>query len=525
MIKGYCRNGNAEKAYEMLEELEVACGADVMSMAVSLDAWSKTRKCYDTAIEKSELLLEKIVSKYRMGLVGPHENHVNSWIFEDVARLWLRSRNRGCSDRIAALIDEMETLHKEVPGYFHPTENLFIVALDAISVADQNGGEKALALFDKLQSISDEGVLPPPSLRVSSSLLASLAKSSGRGAVRKTCEIFQAMLQSIENGKSTEALHPRTLSVVFRSILGSTDREAGELAMTILREMVDCARKHSKLISPNTKVFNVVLAGLARKHMPDEAWETLGLMETLANEGFDTMPDVISFSCVAQAIGSARTPLTLERVDSLVSKVFQLYWKGMLTPDTYLFDAILIAYKNSWSLHAKSAERAYNLLIQLEDLSKDDEKLSPDLLSYRTVCDALSKSKIPGASAMCEDVYLRARSLAESGRIAQLDRELYSAAIVSYARNKEDGSLEKAEAIIGEMELRRQTRGSKLGSPDTLLYNRMISAYANSGKDDKTAKALTMFEQMKHAYEEGDMDSKPDIYSYNSVSYSLISWK
>lgn len=525
VIKGYCRNGNAAKADQMLEELEATCGADVMSMAVCLDAWSKTRDCYDTAIEKSERLLEKIVEKYRMGLVGPSENHVDSWIFDDMARLWLRSRKPGLCDRITSLIDEMESLHKVVPGIFHPSENLFVLALDAVSVSEEYGGEKALYLYDKLQSISDEGVLPTPSLRVSSSVLASVSKSSSRNSVQKSCEIYKSILKKIESGDSSGSLHARTLSVVFRNILRSTDKESGEWAMSTLRQTVDCARNHPRSISPNTKVFNAILAGFAKKHMPDEAWETLELMQTLAKEGFDTVPDVFTFSCVAKAIGSARTPLTLKRTDSLVSQVFQMYGKGNLTPDTCMFNSILIAYKNAWSLHAKSAESAYNLLLQLEDLSKEDTNVSPDSLSYRTVCNTLSKSKIPGASSMCEDVYLRARSLAEQGRIAHLDRELYSAAIISYARNTEEGSLEKAEAIIEEMEHRRQIRESKPGSPDTLLYNRMLSAYANSGKEDKTAKALALFKQMKDAYEQGDMDSKPDIFSYNSVSIIWMSWK
>jgi pentatricopeptide repeat protein len=490
-----------------------------MSMAVCLDAWSKTRGCFDTAIEKSELLLAKITEKYRMGLVGPDENHADSWIFEDMARLWLRSRNPGCSDRITALLEEMENLQTTVPGLFRPTENLFILALDAVSVSEERGGGKALVLFDKLQRLSGEGLLPTPSLRILSSVLASVTKSSSGNSVRKTCEIYETMLEMINDGDSTEALPSRTLSVVFRSILRSTNANAAGLAMTILSKTVDCARRHPRLVSPNTRVFNAILAGFAKKHLPDEAWETLELMQSLSNEGFETNPDIGSLTSVAKAVGSARTPLTLERVDSLVSQVFQLYGEGELAPDTHLFNSILIAYKNSWSLHPSTAERAYNLLLRLEDLSEDDSNISPDILSYRTVCNTLSKSRIPGAPAMCEDVYLRARARAEQGRIAQLDRGLYSAAIISYARNIEKGSLEKAEAIVEEMELRRQVRESKRGSPDTLLYNRMLSAYANSGKEDKTAKAMTMFKQMKDAHDQGDMDCKPDIFSYNSVSY------
>ncbi len=518
MIKGYCRNGNAIKADQMLQELENTCGSDVMSMAVCLDAWSKTTDCYDRAIERTERLLDQIIYKYRMGLVGPEEKHVDSWIFEDVARLWSRSRKPGSGDEIIALIRKMEDIHNIVPGYFHPTENLYILALDGVTTTDRHAGQKALALLNEMQNLSRKKVLPSPSLRVLSTVVASLSKSSGRGSVRKACEVYYKILLKYNQGDLKEPLSPRTLSVLFRSILRSTDVESGQIAMDVLRKTSDFARSNPSLVAPNTIVFNTILDGFARKELPDEAWETIELMVSLVKEGFETTPDVISYSCVARALSAAMTPMTLKRTDALVRRVLELYEKGELVPDIQLFNRILIAYKNACSLHEESARRAHDLVIRLENLSTRNTNLAPELLSYRTVCETLSKSKLADSSLMLEQIYLRARALAKEGHIPQLDRELCYAALSSYARNLDEESLEKAESIVEEMELRRHDRRTRAEAPNTRVYNRMLFAYANSGNVNQSTKARKIFTQMKEAYENGDKDSQPNIHSYNSVS-------
>lgn len=517
MIKGYCRNGNAEKADQILQELEKACGSDVMSMAVCLDTWSKTTDCYDKAIPRAEFLLNEIIKKYRGGLIRPDEKQVNSWVFESVARLWSRSRRAGSGDEIIALIRKMEDVHIEVPGYFFPTENLYILALDGITTTDRNAGPKALDLLNEMQILAGKGLLPTPNLRILSTVVASLAKSSGRGSVRRACEVYQMILQRYEDGELDEQLNPRTLSTLFRSILRATDKESGKLAMEILRKTSDFARKHPTLIAPNTIVFNTILDGLARKELPDEAWETIELMISLSKEGFQTQPDVVSYSCTARALASTNTPLTLKRIDALLLRVLEVYEKGDLMTDIELFNRILIAYKNSCSLHEEAAKHAHDLLWRLEDLCQKDDKLTPDHLSYRTVCEALCKSKIQNASSMLEDVYLRARSLSKQGRISNLDRELCYAAISSYARSLDEESLEKAEAVLEEMELRRSDHQQRPESPNTRVYNRMLFAYANSGQANQAARAQKIFEQMKAAFDNGDKDSQPNIHSYNSV--------
>lgn len=517
LIKGYCRNGNPEKADQILQELETASGSDVMTMAACLDAWSKVVDGYDAAIERAECLLERIIHKYRMGLVGHDEKHVDSWIFECVARLWLRSRKSRAGDEILALIGKMRDINRDVPAFFRPTENLYILALDSLSTSDRHAGHKALNIFNEIQSLSIQGILPSPSLRVLSTVVASLAKSSARGSVRRAHEIYQLILKKYESGEVSEPLNPRMLSSLFRSILRSTDKESGKFALEVLQETCEFASKHPSLVAPNTIVFNTILDGLARKESPDEAWETLELMIALAKEGFSTTPDVASFCCTARALASIATPTTLSRTNSLVRSIMRLYETGELVPDVQLFNTLLMSYKIASISDDEAARNALRLLDRLEDLSKKDSNLAPEAITYRTVSEALLKSKMPGSLTMVENVYLRAKSRATSGQISPPDRELCYAAISAYARSSEEGSLEKAEAIINEMELRRNYSQNELEIPNTRVYNRVLFAYASSGRSDQIRHVKNLFDNMMNAYKNGDKNSQPNIHSYNSL--------
>ena len=88
-----------------------------MSIGNCLDAYSKNDGGDpEHAIRRAQQLLDDITNKYEQGLVGPFEKHVNSWVFEDLARMWARSRKPDAGDQVVALIRRMEELHTVVPG-------------------------------------------------------------------------------------------------------------------------------------------------------------------------------------------------------------------------------------------------------------------------------------------------------------------------------------------------------------------------------------------------------------------------
>ena len=499
--------------------MDASFGADVISMGACISAWSQCTKFSDEALTRSEQILHVIIRRYRNGLVSPKERHVDAWVFEGVARLWLRSRKPECAERIITLIKDMDSLSKAAPGHFLPSQTLYLLAFDALGASGDSGCRKTQELFATYEKLSHEGSLPPSSVRLLSAVLASLTRSPGQG---DAVALYYKMLQLIGQGESTETLDSRVLAAVIRNSLGLKRECLGELAMEMLDRTVTAARRNPDLIHLNTFAMNSILDALATKGCPDEAWFIYKLMSSLADEGFDTIPDAATFSILAKSLAAARTPLTLERLDVVVEQVMQFYEKGTLSPDVHLFERILIAYRNVWSLHVEASGRAYDLLLRLEDFRGTDDSLAPGIGSYRVVCEALAKSKISNSLQMLEDVYRRAMNLSKAGIIDPLDHDLCYAVVTGYVRQHDSKSLEKAEEMIAEMELYQREDSPIVVAPDVRVYNKVLFAYSSADIGEKATQALALFSRMKHAYDQGDEHCKPNAHSYNAVSRMFV---
>jgi pentatricopeptide repeat protein len=398
---------------------------------------------------------------------------------------------------------------------------LYLLAFDALGVSGDGDGRRALKLFDAYEGLSKDGLLPAPSVRLLSAVLVSLVRSPNQPLHEDAIAIYYRILRQFGEGRSTERMDSRTLITLIRSILGSSKEDARDLAMQVLDRTIAVARRSPDVVKLKTMAMNMILDGFAAKGFPDEAWSTFNLMSSLTDEGFDTFPDVTSYTSLAKALAAARTPRTMERLDVLVEQVMGMYEKGSLLPDIQLFDNVLIGYRNVWSLHIEASRRAYDLLTWLESLRGTDDKLAPGLGSYRAVCEALAKSKVSNSLKLLEDVYQRARDLSKAGIIDELDRELCYAAISGYARQHDNRSIEKAEEIIADMELLREQDKHSAGAPDVRVYNRLLFAYSSGDVVDLATRAFTLFSRMKNAYEQGSTSCKPNTHSYNAVSYFL----
>jgi len=281
----------------------------------------------------------------------------------------------------------------------------------------------------------------------------------------------------------------------------------------LLKLSVDVARTSKQLVAPNTPCFNALLDGLASKGLPDDAWDVFEMMQSLYVEGFPTKPSVASYSCVARAIGSESLPTTLERIDAITEQILDKYGEGALMPDRQVFDSIFMAYNSNWKAQDESANHAYDLLLRLEKLSESDPKLMPGLVSYRTVCQALSRSHLPGAMRKAEEMFARVNDLCGD----QADHDTSYAMICSYVGNRNETSLEKAAAILEKMESSRSNGPGKSSATDTRVYNRLLFGYAKSKSPDKVQRVTHLFNQLEQAYPQGNKEGGPNIHSYNAM--------
>ena len=527
MINAYCRVGNAEKADELLGELQEGANrpdtmdstfADVITLALIVKTWSIQRKNFDQAIERAEAQLQEIINRYREGEVGPYEKHVDTWVFECVARIWLASKKPEAGERIEDLINRMADLHEEVPGLFHPSLNVYILALDAWASSGRgDAGKHALALLRKMRGLHRAGELPEPNIRTLSTAFTSVIQSPSRGAVKKAERLYQEILDLYQRGDRSSAVNARTLTTLLSAIFYSKTDDAIVRAMKVLRQTVSLGKKNSHL-APNSITFNACLNGLAQRRASDGAWVLFKEMKSLYSKGYDTRPDNVSYACVVRAVASSkRSPgEAMKRLDSLCSEITEAWERGELHPDIKLFNTMINSYNILSKFDPTAAEKANSLLVRLELSDLSDNHISPDLRTFRYVCHAYAVSKAPGSLQKAEETLRRAQSLAAEGRIESPDTDIYSSVVLAHTRSQEEDSLEKAEHLVESME-QLQKEGHAKAKPNTETYNILLSAYASSRDYQKVTKSLATIRIMNKAFGEGQKACEPDVNSYNWV--------
>lgn len=129
----------------------------------------------------------------------------------------------------------------------------------------------------------------------------------------------------------------------------------------------------------------------------------------------------------------------------------------------------------------EAAQKCEVILQWMIDVSSDDSEykhdLKPNVVSYTSVIDALSKSGMSGAA-------------------------------------------ERAEKILNIMQSKYEN-GDEDVEPNTITFNAVIDAYARTGGADMAQKAESLLERMKQLYLDGNSNVQPDVCSFNSV---LFAW-
>jgi len=222
--------------------------------------------------------------------------------------------------------------------------------------------------------------------------------------------------------------------------------------------------------------------------------------EAKQNSSFE--PDIISFHHVLAAWNQCTQTLVKSRRNrqSLPSQS----GPNQVTVDVYTpLDA---------------AKRATALLFAYDE---------PDLVSYNTVMDAWSKSRVPEAPDAAERLLKRMMD----DESVEPNTNSFNLLIDAWANSNKENSVDKANQIYRHME-RLAGDESKSVNPGIRTVNAVLHAYArksaqHTSQNDQVgfeeaakcaAASLALLNEMKQRYEEtGDTNWQPDMATYTSV--------
>lgn len=528
MIKAFARIGYAAKADGLLWELQELSTKgsqsridppDVVTIAACINAWAKGHITdINKSLDHSLKLLDLVVDAYREGKVQSYHKNVESWIFDEVIRMWSISRRQDAGEQAERLIDTMNEL-KAKTGLFKPSFHTYVLALDAWSSSGRrDAGTGAMKLLDKMEHLHTKGKLAETvNIRALSTALISVTKAGGRTSANIAQSLFERIVQLHKAGDRSANINARTLTSILACIIRGSDRHGPAQAIQLLKKVKELSESGMDSLKPNTIVYNCVLNGLAQSGMAEEAEELLAEMNAMSAAGSPCAPDVVTISCVCRAFANSKLPDTGPRAERYLVETRERYENGesQMKPDTRLYNSVITAFVNDSHTKPEAADKADDILQEMQLSAAGDNVVYPDLVSFSSVCQAYAKSPEPDGLEKAEKVFERAEQLALEGSMEFPDIVFFSSVVLAFTRSRSEKATEKAEGLVQHMDrLSEQGRDVK---PNTQVYNTLLSCYATSRSSDRVDKATALLEKMKSLQAAGDTEAGPDAFSHNWV--------
>eukprot|EP00590_Aulacoseira_subarctica_P008009 CAMPEP_0172427698 /NCGR_PEP_ID=MMETSP1064-20121228/43117_1 /TAXON_ID=202472 /ORGANISM="Aulacoseira subarctica , Strain CCAP 1002/5" /LENGTH=459 /DNA_ID=CAMNT_0013172041 /DNA_START=16 /DNA_END=1395 /DNA_ORIENTATION=+ len=299
------------------------------------------------------------------------------------------------------------------------------------------------------------------------------------------------------------------------AVAKSRNRDSHLIAEQILERMIErCKRDNSTSVKPNSFTFSTVINACANNSSidcaaPEKAERLLIRMIELGEELQLGKPDAPLFNSVINCWAKSRVDHSAEKAEALLLRMQHWHKSGItdVRPDTVTYTTVINAWCNKGGVEA--TERAQKLLeLMYLQYKADGEKHScrPDSISFTAVIDGWARCG-KGREAQLMLDRMVTLSLEPS-------RTTYALCLNAWSRSSayDPDAAHQSEKLLRQMQV-----GGKV-QPDSRCYNMVIHAYANSrGVSMKAKKAWEILNKMKQQYTNGDLDCKPDVFSYTSV--------
>lgn len=221
----------------------------------------------------------------------------------------------------------------------------------------------------------------------------------------------------------------------------------------------------------------------------------------------------LNLDSLAQGGAASRAQELLERIEALYQEGYYA-----ISPDVVSYNSVL----HAWTKNNKP-EKALELLRSLEqrrDKAADNaidcntNNTEANVISYNTVIHAFAQN---GLYQEAEELLRRMQNNDENGGVVP-DTITYNSVLYAYAQSTDIDAPPKAEALLREM----MTEENE-AQVDTMSFNIVLHAWAQSKQERAPHRAQELLEHMEALSAAGNSKVKPDVYSYSIVIQAYVS--
>ena len=345
--------------------------------------------------------------------------------------------------------------------------------------------KRAKNLCEKAQQLS-KGKLRLTTLTYNS-LLECCAQSSEQGQYQyfanEALRLIELM-RSLAIQKNDDSIAPdlKSYTSAIRCLAYCGD---GKRAEILLYELMAAYKKSgNRRLQPDPVIFNTVLSAYNNSKDEDAlqgAQEFFQKFLEMHRKGdISKGPDRYSFttliSCIARANGEGKVAIErakiasglLRQLHSLYSEENNVDWQ----PSTVTYNAVM----NCWAKAGSPGNCEATLEKMLNDHRNGNGSAPPDIQSFNILMKALASCSLPNAGKRADDLLSRIKDL-HRGRIlgSGPNTITYSTLILCHIQSGSPEGIDRAEAILREMELQHE-KGDLSSPPNDNIYEMVRKA-------------------------------------------------
>lgn len=451
-------------------------------------------------ILKAEALLKRMIDLYSNGASDAKPSKIT---YNALINVIAKSNCEDSGQRAEKYLDLLENEYLAGDETMKPDNFTFTSVIDAYA-RQGNGPEAERILMRLLHDCKDKDL---EALPFSATINAYASCGNPQDAER-----IMTLKEKLHNeGWSALAPDAFSFSGVINAYMNSNRRDRVDKCLEILNRM----RKENMY---NPVAYTAVIQGLS---LVRQSWtepiaiKLLSEMWSYYNEGHTSMkPTTTIYSSLINLFAKSRDSSSRRKAVELLTELehkFTSTGDSDFQPDNITYNACLSSF--SKARNAKEAMKAEEILNRMQKLHDEGfPNVCPDSFSMTSVCAAWANS---GADPQkCENILNSMQHLYENGNVSMKPSRVAFGAVVN-AWSKA-GNVERAEDIVHHME---QFQGQEYEdmTPNHVIYNSLISAYANSRSEDAIDKVESILQKMIDMKSMGKLDASPTRITFNSV--------
>jgi pentatricopeptide repeat protein len=380
-----------------------------------------------------------------------------------------------------------------------------------------NSAQQADAMFAKIKALNetltpdcDESTLSLFDAETYSNAILAWSKCSQAGSAEQAHALLLDMLNRYQAGAFPVGSEPTLIA--FNGVItawGKTGRvDKAEEVLWLMEDFrPECQELVPDAVSYNSVLHAYTMRNPNKKQALEKALTLVQYMENNYQAQPSITPNTFTYKTLMKCWIQSGDPNIAESVEKILLQMERLWKEGdyAVEPNNRIFNMVINAYAKSDDFFA--ARKAFDLLGRM----KTSSKCQPDIISYTSVMECLSKSADPKAVQQAEELLDEAFRRYEETKDPALMPNLrtFTMAILTLAKNH--GSVVKARALLTQcMDLYIETKNPLL-LPNEYPYNYVLNCAANTLENQQEA-----FKIATQTYQEMRQSKtvNPDSFTY-----------